>query len=124
VSEKTPAQKGRIGPGARIAVLNPVLDVVDALGLPADASLTTAEEADVVLLCVNDRAELEALVPEAVSGLREEAVLWVLFRKGSTGAGHDMSRNDVWAVAEGLGMRPLGLLSVDDTWSAFRLRLG
>jgi hypothetical protein len=25
--------------------------------------------------------------------------------------------------AEGLGMRPLGLVSIDDTWSAFRLRL-
>jgi hypothetical protein len=33
-----------------------------------------------------------------------------------------MSRNTVWAAAEKLGLRPLGLLSVDDTWSAFRLR--
>lgn len=33
-----------------------------------------------------------------------------------------MNRDDVWAVAESLGMRPLGLVSVDDTWAAFRLR--
>jgi hypothetical protein len=33
-----------------------------------------------------------------------------------------MSRNTVWTVAETLGLRPLGMVSVDDTWSAFRLR--
>ena len=32
------------------------------------------------------------------------------------------SRDDVWTVAERLGRRPLGLVSVDATWSAFRLR--
>jgi hypothetical protein len=33
-----------------------------------------------------------------------------------------MNRDTVWAVAEELGLRPLGLVSVDDTWSAFRLK--
>jgi hypothetical protein len=33
-----------------------------------------------------------------------------------------MSRDDIWAIAERLDMRPLGLVGVDDTWSAFRLR--
>jgi hypothetical protein len=33
-----------------------------------------------------------------------------------------MNRDDVWAIADRLGMRPLGLVSVDETWSAFRLR--
>jgi hypothetical protein len=28
----------------------------------------------------------------------------------------------VWAIAEKLDLRPLGLVGVDDTWSAFRLR--
>ena len=33
-----------------------------------------------------------------------------------------MSRDDVWAIAEQLDLRPLGVLSIDKTWSAFRLR--
>jgi hypothetical protein len=44
------------------------------------------------------------------------------FRKGSKAAGLDMNRDDVWAVAEKKGLSPLGLVSVDDTWAAFRLR--
>ena len=34
------------------------------------------------------------------------------------------SAHTVWAVAERLGLRPLGLISVDDMWSAFRLKRG
>jgi hypothetical protein len=33
-----------------------------------------------------------------------------------------MNRDDVWALAERVGLSPLGLVSVDETWSAFRLR--
>jgi hypothetical protein len=53
-----------------------------------------------------------------------EAKLWVFFRKGSKTAGLDMNRDDVWAVGERLGMRPVSLISVDDSWSAFRLKRG
>jgi hypothetical protein len=35
-----------------------------------------------------------------------------------------MNRDDVWAVGERLGMRPVSLISVDDSWSAFRLKRG
>ncbi len=50
------------------------------------------------------------------------AAVWVFFRKGSKAAGYDVNRDDIWAVAERLGLRPLGLIGVDDVWSAFRLR--
>jgi len=62
-------------------------------------------------------------MPPAVAKLAEHAAIWVFFRKGSKAAGFDMNRDSVWAIAEGLNMRPLGLVGIDDTWSAFRLRL-
>jgi hypothetical protein len=61
-------------------------------------------------------------MPPAAAALGPASAIWVFFRKGSKDAGLDMNRNDVWAVAEKLDMRPLGLVSVDQTWSAFRLR--
>ena len=63
---------------------------------------------------------MRTVVPQ----LADDAALWVFFRKGAKTAGFDMNRDTIWAVAEGLDMRPLGLLSVDDMWSAFRLRRG
>ncbi len=123
MAEKTVADKARIKPGTAIAVLNPVRGLVGILGLPADVKFVPPKKAQLVFLFVRTRAELEARMPAAVAGLAANAVLWVFFQKGSGTAGLDMNRDSVWAVAAGLGMKPVGLLSIDDTWSAFRLRL-
>ena len=120
--EKTVAQKGRIKPGSTIAVINPVPGVVESLGLPMGVAFGKPAEAELVFLFVRTRAELEAKMPKAVAALVEGAALWVFFRKGSKGAGLDLNRDTVWAVAEKLDMRPLGIVGVDAVWSAFRLR--
>ncbi|HSK48501.1 MAG TPA: hypothetical protein VLA05_10965 [Coriobacteriia bacterium] len=120
--DKTVAQKARVKPGTRVAVLNPVLDVVESLGLPEDIAFVDAHRAQLVFLFVNSLAELEEQMPPAVSSLAPDAAIWVFFRKGSRTAGYDMNRDDIWAIAERMDMRPLGLVGVDDTWSAFRLR--
>jgi len=79
-------------------------------------------EASLVFLFARTRAELESKMPKAVAALGEGSALWVFFQKGSKGAGLDMNRDTVWAVAEKLDMRPLGIVGVDAVWSAFRLR--
>ena len=119
---KTVAQKARLKPGTSIAVLNPAPGIVESLGLPPDTSFVEPDHAQLVLLFVNTRTELETSMPSAVAGLAPGAMIWVFYRKGSRAAGLDMSRDSVWAIAEQLDLRPLGLLSIDETWSAFRLR--
>ncbi len=122
MSDKTVAQKARIKPGTTIAVVNPVPGVVESLGLPDDVIFVTAQEAQLVFLFVSTMAELQSMMPPAVRSLASGAALWVFYRKGARSAGLDMSRNSVWEIAEKMNLRPLGLVSVDDTWSAFRLR--
>ena len=122
MTAKTVAQKARLKPGTTIAVLNGVAGVVESLGLPEVVTFVEPTEAQLVFLFVSTRAELSAQMPPAVAGLAPGAVLWVFYRKGSKAAGLDMNRDDVWALAEKLDLRPLGLVGVDDTWSAFRLR--
>lgn len=124
MTEKTVAEKARVKAGTRIAVLNPAPGVVEALGLPGDVALVEPGEAQLLFLFVGTRAELDARMPAAVETLAPGAALWVFFRKGSKAAGLDMSRDDVWAVAEKMGMRPLGIVGVDAAWAAFRLRRG
>jgi hypothetical protein len=122
VSEKTVAEKARVKPGAKIAVLNRVPDVIESLGLPEDVTFVTPGEAQLVFLFANTCAELESQMPPAVAALAPGAALWVFFRKGAKAAGLDMNRDSVWAIAERMDMRPLGLVGVDEIWSAFRLR--
>ena len=122
MADKTVAQKARVKPGATIAVINRVARVVESLGLPEGIKFVKPVKADLVFLFARTRAELNAKMPPAVAALGPESAIWVFFRKGSGAAGLDMSRDTVWALAAKLKLRPLGLMSVDDTWSAFRLR--
>lgn len=122
MADKTVAQKARIKPGTTIAVLNEMPGIVASLGLPEDISFVEPTAAQLVFLFANTREELAAQMPPAVAGLAPGAAIWVFFRKGSKAAGLDMNRDDVWQIAEKLGMRPLGLVGIDDIWSAFRLR--
>ena len=122
MTEKTVAEKTRIKPGTTIAVLNRVEGVVESLGLPGDARFVAPAEARLVFLFASTCTELEAQMPPAVAALSSGAALWVFYRKGSKAAGLDMNRDSIWAIAEKMDLRPLGLVSIDDTWSAFRLR--
>ena len=120
--EKTVAQKAHVSPDTTIAVINRVRGIVEALGLPKGVAFVAAADAQLLFLFVRTRAELEARFPAAVARLGPASAIWVFFRKGSTDAGLDMNRNTVWAVAETLDLRPLGIVAINDTWSAFRLR--
>jgi hypothetical protein len=122
VSDKTVAQKARIKPGTTIAVINRVPGIVESLGLPEGVSFVKPAEAQLVFLFARTRGELEERMPPAVAALGPASAIWVFFRKGSKDAGLDINRNTVWAVADKLNMRPLGLVGINDTWSAFRLR--
>jgi hypothetical protein len=124
VAARSVAEKARVKPGTTVAVLNPVPAVVESLGLPKDITFVAPGRAQLVFLFVNSRAELELRMPSAVAALAATAALWVFFRKGSKAAKLNMNRDDVWAIAEKLDLRPLGLVSVDETWSAFRLKPG
>ena len=122
MAERTVAQKARVKPGTTIAVVNRVPGIVESLGLPKDVAFVKPAAAQLVFLFARSRAELEARMPPAVAALGPTSAIWVFFRKGSKGAGLDMNRDTVWALAEKLRLRPLGLVGIDDTWSAFRLR--
>jgi hypothetical protein len=122
MAQKTVAEKARIKAGTTVAVLNRAPGVVESLGLPDDVEFVALPDTQLVFLFVSTRAELEAQMPPAVAALASGAAIWVFYRKGSKAAGLDMNRDDIWEVAEKLGMRPLGLVGVDDSWSAFRLR--
>jgi hypothetical protein len=121
VAMKTVAQKAHVKAGTTIAVINRVPSVVESLGLPNDVVFVKPAD-ELVFLFVRTRAELEAKLPPSVAALGAFSALWVFFRKSSRNAGWDMNRDTVWAIAEKLDLRPVGLVGIDDTWSAFRLR--
>ncbi len=119
--EKSVAQKAHVKPGTTISITNRVPGIVESLGLPADVVFVRTD-AQLIFLFVRTQAELEEKMPAAVERMGPGSAVWVFFQKGSKQAGLDINRDSIWALAERLGLRPLGLMSVDAIWSAFRLR--
>jgi hypothetical protein len=80
----------------------------------------TAGEPAFVQVFVRDKAELE----RRLGDIRHPAggLLWISFRKGGKKAGTDLNRDLVWQRLEREGLAGVTLVSIDDEWSAMRLR--
>lgn len=122
MSGKSVVEKARVKPGTTFAVRDRRHPAVRAMHLPESMQFVDANVASIVCVVVETRADLEKELSPAVQALAEGAHLWACFRKGSRAAGHGVNRDDVWAAADAQGLRPIGLISIDDTWSVFRLR--
>ena len=70
MAAKSVAAKARVMPGTTIAVLNPVPAFVDSWGLPGDVAFVPPRKAQLVLLFVISRAELESRMPRAGAARR------------------------------------------------------
>jgi hypothetical protein len=119
-------KKLKIKPGSRIAVLNPPAGYSDALHpLPEGVELLDALQGtfDWIQVFVKSKAEIDVLAPGLVPALKPEALLWVSFPKGSSKIQTDLTRDKGWDIFSELDLKWINLVSVNDTWSAFSLRL-
>lgn len=124
MAEKTVAQKMRLKPDGSVALLHPPAGIEAVLGLgPTQPRVASAADADAVLLFVTTQAELEERLAVLRPTITPQTTLWVCYPKGSKSAGHDVSRDTIWAFGQSLGLGPVGLVSIDSAWSGFRLRL-
>jgi hypothetical protein len=126
-SEKPLAQKLQIKPGQRLRLINAPRGYASRLGaLPEGAVLVrkAGTPVDVIQLFVDSRAELEALLPGAKAALGGPAPsLWVTYYKGTSRVKTDIHRDSVNAYAHSLGLQGVAMISIDDDWSALRLKL-
>jgi hypothetical protein len=123
MAEKTPAEKMRLKPGMAAALLHAPDGLVERLGLPGDVTLVgDPAQADFVLDVASTQAEAELRLRELRPALREKTVAWLAYPKGSRAAGHDLSRDTIWAFARSIGLVLIANVAVDETWSVVRIR--
>lgn len=119
---KTTAEKLGIKADSTLTIINPPADHASLLG-PLPASVTTKpvgkEAADVVVLFVQDSAQLRKLAPETLTAAKADGKVWIAFRKGGVS---DLGRDSLMPALVDLGWHGVSLISVDGTWSAARFR--
>ncbi len=119
------AQKLKLQPGQRAALINAPADYLDELGpLPEGVEVSTRLQGqfDWVQVFVQNQAELAKVAAKAGGALKPVSLLWISFPKGTSKIQTDLTRDQGWDSLKALDLRWVNLVSVNDTWSAFALR--
>jgi hypothetical protein len=115
--------KLNVTPGTTIVVLGAPAGYRQKLGpLPEGARLVNVvpAEAAFVHLFARDGAALSSRLREVSPRLTDDAVVWVSYPKADSGAGSDLSREKIRALAGPFGLEPSGSVTLDKIWAALR----
>lgn len=125
MSDNALAKKLKLKPGQRAALIGAPAGYAKTLS-PLPAGVEVVEKLsgkfDWAQVFVKNKAEIDKLAPRVAKALKPDGVLWISFPKGSSKIQTDLTRDKGWEALQGLDLKWLTLVSVDDTWSAFALR--
>jgi hypothetical protein len=106
--------KLQVKPGQSIAVVGGAPEGADAWELSTEPST-----ADALLVYVSDAAALTAATPSLQQAAARRAVCWIAYPKAGQ-LGTDLNRD---RIRESLvGLQPVRQVSIDEIWSALRLK--
>jgi hypothetical protein len=72
---------------------------------------------------VRDRTQLEADLPKVLPLVKNDVVCWIYYPKGTSKIQTDLTRDKGWEKLLAHDMQWISLISFDDTWSAFGMRV-
>jgi hypothetical protein len=120
------AKKLRLTPETRLLALNAPEDYLAAWRAAGFVvSLAPISESDTygaIHIFVRDQAEAQAALTSATAALQPGGVFWMMWPKKTSGVATDLTRDSLAALALTEGWGPVSNVSIDETWSALRLR--
>ncbi len=126
MSTKSNAQKLLIKEGYRVLFIHPPENQDELLG-EMPTKITIVEDADppvdFILAFIADRRELEKHLGELKQRLKPKGLLWIAYHKGTSKVKTDINRDTINGYAHTLGMEGIAMISLDDDWSALRIRI-
>ncbi len=123
---KSNAQKLLIKEGYRVVFVHPPANQDELLGeLPPNITIVedAALEVDFILAYIADRKELEKHLDELKKRLKPRGLLWIAYHKGTSKIKTDINRDTINGYAHTLGLEGIAMISMDDDWSALRMRV-
>src|SRR5215218_2670708 len=121
----TTAKKLKINNGYTLLTLNAPGDFKKNLGaLPTGVKISdTARAYNQVHWFVKDKAQMNQDLKKVLSLIKNDVVCWIYYPKGTSKIQTDLTRDKGWDELLKNDLQWLSLISFDDTWSAFGMRL-
>jgi len=120
MSDKPVAERLQVKGERRLAVIGAPADLDKAIGVKK--ARADAAKADVILLFVPNRVELDAQLPMVLKKALPTAILWLAYPKLTSNLAADLSRDVIHALAPKYGLDTVSQIAIDDDWSALRLK--
>jgi hypothetical protein len=125
ISTKSVAERLKIKPNAKVAIVNAPEDYATTLGKVPNGAIVRQDAnapSDVIQVFVQDAAELQRELPKLLEKLNPGGALWVSYYKGTSKKKSDISRDTIWEYAKTIGLDAVAIINIDDDWSALRLK--
>jgi hypothetical protein len=126
MSDKSVAQKLGMKAGKTMFVAKAPMAVPSLLGVVPDGGAWVDKGAGpfaLVLLFVKDRATLVKDLPACKSKLAGGGALWVAYPKGTSTKVTDVNRDSIREYVTTVGLDAVGIVAIDEDWSALRLKV-
>jgi len=120
MSDKPVAERLQVKGERRLAVIGAPAGLDKAIGVKK--ARADAAKADVILLFVPNRVELDAQLPMVLKKALPAAILWLAYPKLTSNLAADLSRDVIHALAPKYGLDTVSQIAIDDDWSALRLK--
>jgi hypothetical protein len=125
MAESSLASKLQVKAGMKMLVMNAPEGYLKQLAaLPTGAEVTPKEGGtfDFVQAFVYNKADIDRLAPKAIRAVKPGGMLWFSYPKKTGTIKTDIHRDVGWDAVTNAGWEGVRLISVDDTWSALRVR--
>jgi hypothetical protein len=125
MSDKSIVQKLVIKPNNKFLLVNPPDGYLAKLGeMPTGVIILSDSSClvEAIQVFVLNRAELESQLPGLKQLLAPKGMLWVTYHKGTSKVKTDINRDTINAYALSLGLQGVAMISIDNNWSALRLK--
>jgi len=122
----TLAQKLRIKEGMTLLAVNAPSGFANHITpLPSGVKISSAvKEFQQIHWFVTSKAQLEKEFDKTMNMLKGGATCWIYYPKGTSKIQTDLTRDKGWEkLRTHAGLQWLSLISFDDTWSSFAIRL-
>ncbi len=126
MADKGLAQKLQIKPGRSVLLVKAPSDYESSLDDLPDGVTVSKEfkgPVDIIQVFVENRQELEDQLAKLKPLLAPKGIVWVTYHKGTSKVKTDINRDSIWAYAKTIGMEAVAQISIDDDWSAMRLKV-
>jgi len=120
------AQKLRISPEMKLLTLNAPTGFSGSLGpLPSGVQVSNqTKDFSQIHWFVKNKVQMEKELPKVLKLLKPDVICWIYYPKGSSGIQTDLTRDKGWDTLLGhKHLQWITLVSFDETWSAFGMRV-